>query len=335
MTSKLRVGILGAGWAATSHAIAFSRLPNVVVNAFWNRTRARVEKLAGELNQSDFQIYDHWQELIEKADIDVVSVATAELLRREPVEMALERGLHVLVEKPFSIELADAQAMVQAANKADAISAICLNWRYAPGAQVSWQGIREGWIGQIFDVQMVWRFGARPRAMYETWPWFTEKTDVLGGGGSHEFDRARFLTGSEFIRIASRVRPFSLPQEPEYTVHGTYSLIADLSNGVEGDFRLTLTTGQSEWYLVLNGAKGSLTVTHETVIRQREAEEKSQSLEIPASQRIPDGIDMIQHTWNRLIADFVTAVRNNDKRHVSVPHLPTLVDGLRTPSVSQ
>ena len=38
---------------------------------------------------------------------------------------------------------------------------------------------------------------------------------------------------------------------------------------------------------------------------------------------------MMQHIWNRLIADFVQAIRRGDVAHRSVPHLPTLTDGLR------
>ena len=42
---------------------------------------------------------------------------------------------------------------------------------------------------------------------------------------------------------------------------------------------------------------------------------------------------MMQHTWNRLIADFVKAVRRGDVAHTSVPHLPTLDDGLRNQEI--
>ena len=50
--------------------------------------------------------------------------------------------------------------------------------------------------------------------------------------------------------------------------------------------------------------------------------------EVPASEQVPDGISLIQYTWNRLIADFITAIRRGDKDHTVVPHLPTLTDGL-------
>jgi predicted dehydrogenase len=51
MPDKLRVGILGAGWAGGGHAKAFSLLHGVEVSALWSRARARAESLAKELSE--------------------------------------------------------------------------------------------------------------------------------------------------------------------------------------------------------------------------------------------------------------------------------------------
>ena len=56
-------------------------------------------------------------------------------------------------------------------------------------------------------------------------------------------------------------------------------------------------------------------------------------LEVPAADQVPEGTSLMQHVWNRLIADFIAAVRRGDIAHASVPHLPTLVDGLRSQEV--
>ena len=84
MAETVRVGILGAGGAGKGHATAFSRLPDVEVTALWSRTRARTEALAGQLDQPGIQVYDGWQELIERAEVDVISIATPETLCARP-----------------------------------------------------------------------------------------------------------------------------------------------------------------------------------------------------------------------------------------------------------
>lgn len=335
MAKRVRVGILGAGNAGTSHATAFSQLPGVEVVALWSRTRARSEDLAGQLHLEGAQIYNDWQALIERAEVDVISVATPEFLRRAPVTLALEHGCHVLVEKPFSIELADAQEMVRLAENAGTVTATCFIWRYSAGAQVTRREVQAGRLGRILDIQMEWRLGMTPRQLVGWLPWATEvRTGLLGAGGSHEFDRARFLTGCEFESVVGRVSAACLSQEPEYALEcGAYMLLAELTGEVLAQFRCTLTTGQSEWSLLLHGEGGTLHVTHPAVVRRYAGDDEALSLEIPASDQAPEGVGLMQHGWNRLIADFVTAIRRGDVAHESVPYLPTLVDGLRAQEV--
>ena len=79
------VGILGAGWAGESHAAAYSRLPGVEVTGLWNRTKMRAEALAGRLGYADLTVYDDWQSLISAGNCDVISIATAPMLRSDPL----------------------------------------------------------------------------------------------------------------------------------------------------------------------------------------------------------------------------------------------------------
>ncbi len=81
MTETLRIGILGAGWAGESHAVAYAQLPNVAVTALWSRSCARAAALAAHLQQPGLRVYDHWQELIEQGEVDVISVATPPIWR--------------------------------------------------------------------------------------------------------------------------------------------------------------------------------------------------------------------------------------------------------------
>ena len=296
----------------------------------WSRTRARAEELTGHLEQSQVQIYDHWEELIEHGELDAVSIATPPAFRREPIVAALEHGLHVLVEKPFTIGLSEARELAGLAEKAKMVTAVSFNWRYSPGSQVTWRAVQEGRIGNILNVSMVWRFRltVEPEVAFST-GWFGHAE--LGGGamregGSHEFDRARFFTGMEFTSVVGRLPPIPAPG---MSADGAYVLIAELSNGGLADFVAQSTPGQAERHFVLFGEDGTLVSTDQTVVCQTRADEEPVSLDIPESDRAPEGMPLIQHTWNRLIADFVTAVRQGDVGRASVPHLPTFADGLR------
>ena len=331
MAELLKVGILGAGNAGSSHAAAYSRLPDVEVAGLWSRTRTRAEELAGKLDQSGLKVYDDWQEMIEQGGLDAVSIAVPPALRREPIAAALEQGLHVLTEKPFTIHLSEARELAQLAEEAKTIAAVSFNWRYAPGSQVTWRAVQEGTIGQILHISMQWRFrltlDVQVASDLTSHIWHA---DMGGGfmreGGSHEFDRARFLAGLEFTKVVGRLPAIPYPGTD---ADESYLLIAELSSGGLGSFLGRFTPGQGERRSVLYGDEGTLISTLNTVVRQRRDDHEPVSLDIPEEDLCPEGIILIQHTWNRLISDFISAIRQGDLTRELVPHLPTFVDGLR------
>ncbi len=111
---------------------------------------------------------------------------------------------------------------------------------------------------------------------------------------------------------------------------GSHMHLAKLTEGVFGAFRFTVTAGEDVWKVILSGDEGTLIVDGgDEVSRQRADEDEPVPMKLPVSDQIPDGVGFIQYTWNRLIADFVQAIRQGDVNHTSVPHLPTAVDGLR------
>lgn len=74
-------------------------------------------------------------------------------------------------------------------------------------------------------------------------------------------------------------------------------------------------------------------MTHEMAQGQLLGEAKAMTLPVPEPDRMPDVARPGRHCWNRLISDFVAAVRGGDVAHTSVPHLPSLEDGLRSQEV--
>jgi predicted dehydrogenase len=69
--------------------------------------------------------------------------------------MSMDHGCHVLVEKPLTVRLNGAGEIRDAANRADVVTAVSFNWRYAPGNLVAKRAIAEGRIGKILDVSAI------------------------------------------------------------------------------------------------------------------------------------------------------------------------------------
>jgi predicted dehydrogenase len=97
----------------------------------------------------------------------------------------------------------------------------------------------------------------------------------------------------------------------------------------------SITVGEDRFSWLLVGDEGSLRIPDSgtVVVRQRHDDDEPVELQIASAEKVVLPIDLMQHTWNRLIEDFIEAVRNDDKDQQSHPSLPTLTDGLRTEEV--
>jgi len=329
LAAKLRVGILGAGEAGTGQAQAFAHLPAVEVVALWSRTPQRAKKLAAKLRLSNVRLYDDWQTLVDDADLDIISVATPTALHREPFLMALDRGCHVLVEYPLSEDIQDATVMVQAAQRAKTISAVCLNWRYVPAIQTIWHEIQKGQIGQVRDVRTEYRYRRLTNRYYTA---RGASNDFSGEiyVACLEFDKVRLLTGGEFKRIVSHIAPYFPPKNKAFTLWDGSSLhLVELTNGALASVRVTATAGEWEWSVVVCGEKGTLRGDVEAVTRQTLRDGKPVPVKIPKGSQRTGGLELDVYAWYRLFQDFVQAIRRGDVAHATVPYLPSVEDGMR------
>ena len=154
--AKPRVGVIGAGsWAVSSH------LPNLVRRrdageiefAIVNRRNAAV--LSRIKEEFGFPAATtEWQEVI-AAEPDIVVVSSPPGLHHVQAKAALEAGAHVLCEKPFTIDPADAWDLVSTAERAGRELFIAYGWNYRPMVLEAARLMRDdGGIGEIEQVTM-------------------------------------------------------------------------------------------------------------------------------------------------------------------------------------
>jgi myo-inositol 2-dehydrogenase/D-chiro-inositol 1-dehydrogenase len=93
-----------------------TRVGKVEIVAIARRSADRLALAQQELNVRE--AYTDWREMLEKSALDAVVIATPPNAHAEPTLAALERGLHVFVEKPIALASADTQRMVEAVAKA-------------------------------------------------------------------------------------------------------------------------------------------------------------------------------------------------------------------------
>src|SRR5437899_9934278 len=112
----LGVGIIGAGAILKRHATAYRCLPELaklIAVADIDEPRAGVAKR----EHGFLHAYTDYRALLDRKDIDVISICTPPASHASIVIDALEAGKHVLCEKPMALTLADADRMIQVADR--------------------------------------------------------------------------------------------------------------------------------------------------------------------------------------------------------------------------
>jgi predicted dehydrogenase len=150
----MRFGLFGTGhWAAHTQGPALAAHPDVELVGVWGRDPAKAYALAQDLGTRPFPESD---ELIDA--VDAVSVALPPFVQPGLAIKAAEAGRHLLLDKPLAIDLAAADAVVEAVDRAGVSSVVFFTARFTEPvatflrdvADQSWEGGRSNHCGSIF-----------------------------------------------------------------------------------------------------------------------------------------------------------------------------------------
>jgi UDP-N-acetyl-2-amino-2-deoxyglucuronate dehydrogenase len=144
----LGYGIIGCGWVASAHAWGVRSLEDQGVRlvAVADKDGGRAREVGDRFGAE--HVLEDYRALLERPDIDAVSVCLPDFLHREVVIAAAEAGKHVLCEKPLALDLESADAMVHACAQAGVELGLIMNHRYAPGNIQAHAAVRAGALGR-------------------------------------------------------------------------------------------------------------------------------------------------------------------------------------------
>ena len=193
---------MGVGWAGEQHAEAYAKLPGVELAGIAGLEEPVRTELATRLGVE--RHVATWEELFEDDSLDVVSVAVPTFLHAPITIAALERGLHVLCEKPIARTPDEAAAMVAAARAAGRVLDVAFNRRQRTDIQALRRFIEAGRLGQPYYTKAWW---LRRTGIPTLGSWFTDR-ETAGGGplvdlGIHVLDYALFLLGQPNVTTVS------------------------------------------------------------------------------------------------------------------------------------
>jgi predicted dehydrogenase len=116
MEKTVRVGIIGSQFISTIHADALQRCPHVEISAAASRTKLHVREFARKFNIP--KIFTDYRQLLALPEVDMVVVGAPNDLHCQIAVDAAAAGKHVVMEKPFCLNLAQADRMISACKKA-------------------------------------------------------------------------------------------------------------------------------------------------------------------------------------------------------------------------
>ncbi|MGH2837529.1 MAG: Gfo/Idh/MocA family protein [Thermoleophilaceae bacterium] len=187
-----RIAVIGLGAIAVEHLGAYQKNEQAELVAVCDidleRAKARAERFDVPWATGDYT------ELLADADIDAVSVCVPNMLHAPIAEAALRAGKDVLVEKPMTVTVAEAERLVQAVEETGRALQIGYVRRFAPNALVTKRFLDEGEFGDVYAAS-----ATLLRAAGNPGGWFGDK-QVSGGGplidlGVHIIDLCWYLMG--------------------------------------------------------------------------------------------------------------------------------------------
>ena len=263
---KIGVGVIGTGFAASSHAEALRRLPGVELVAVAGSTRENAERAADEWGAA--RAYGDYRELLADDAIGAVHDCTPNHLHADVNAAVLEAGKHVLSEKPLALDSGETAELLRAAAGADVVSGVCFNYRHYPLVRQLKALVAAADDGPVHFVRGAY---LQDWLLHETdWNWRLE-TEKAGASravadiGSHWLDLAEHVSGDRVAAVCADVG----------TLHAERSRpageVETFAGGGEGE-RTRVAVSTEDFASVLlrfeSGARGAVTVSQVTAGRK-------------------------------------------------------------------
>ena len=278
-SKKLRVGIIGTGWIAHTHMDAYKKMPDVEVVAGADLIPGKAAAFFEEYGMSDVKTdYASHKEMLddESLKLDAVSICTYNCQHAAPAIYALNKGVNVLLEKPFTVTLDEAVEVMKAEKKSGKVLSLGFQPRFDANMQMIKKIVQSGELGQIYYIQTG---GGRRRGIPTPFgTTFIEKNTggigALGDIGCYSLDMVLNAIGYPKPLTVSGYKSDFFGKDPNYCGYGEHHEYAEkfgvddfaaafvrLEGGIILDFRISWAMNiDTPGDTLIIGTKGGLRI---------------------------------------------------------------------------
>jgi predicted dehydrogenase len=265
---RVRLGIIGtSGWTEMMYFNSLTGRDDVEIAAISGRTPGPLAEMATKHGIG--ATYTDYRELIANGNLDAVVVATPDDQHLEMTLAAIDKGLHVLCEKPLANSAADARKMLEAAERAGIKHMVLFTWRWQPHFQWLKALLDGGELGKVYRAQFSFITGFARNDLYQWRHDPSRANGVLGDLGSHMIDLGRWYFGEiagVSAHVANSIPRASIQGHQTGDSNDSAHLSLAFANGVLGVVDVTTVSHTADMLckqiVRIEAEKGTVEVEH-------------------------------------------------------------------------
>lgn len=274
-SSKIEVGLIGAGAVAGLHLDGLYPYPDLRVSALAEKDMPYAQKRARDLGIKI--AYDDYRALLDNSKIDVVHILLPDDLHFDVMAEAIDKGKHIVAEKPLTRTLNEAVDLVLQLESSEVLATVNFHYRYFHLVHKVRELIERGELGEI---RLFHGSYLQDWLMRETdYNWRLDPRNGVSGAvadiGSHWFDLVQYLIGRNITKVFARmdtvipVRKKILSENnhknPDYeeiqiNIEDNAIVLMELEGGIPGNVTISQVAPgrQNRLYFEISGSKASV-----------------------------------------------------------------------------
>jgi UDP-N-acetyl-2-amino-2-deoxyglucuronate dehydrogenase len=253
---KVRVGLIGLGSISYAHEAGYSEMGEVCeIVALCDINEEEVNNRIGMYEGA--KGYAHYHDLLANSQVDLVDITVPHVLHHEIAKAALEKGKHVLVEKPITVKSEQGAELIALAKQKGLKFSVAENTHFVTAYLKAEEILKQGILGDIWTIRTLIA-GSEVYRIKDSNLWHGKAPygGVILDSSVHNFYLFRWLFGGvrDVLGFASKL-------VPEGEVEDNGLILGHLSNGAE--FQLnTSCTFEIPWTerVEIYGSKGGMII---------------------------------------------------------------------------
>jgi predicted dehydrogenase len=266
---QVNIGLIGASWFADLWYLPVLQLhPNVKLQAICSRTESAAKTMAVKYGIE--RIYTNYKKMLEEEALDGVCIITPNHLHRDVALYSIQKGLHVMCEKPLALDSNEAKQMVSQAQMQNVVHAVNFTYRGHPFIKKMKELIETDLIGKPLEARFEYTgdYGLNGPPGW--------RGDIQEGGtggvlqdlGSHLIDLSHYIVQQKITKVKGSLKVYENGQLQEWNEKQTQqqaadsvSFLADFSQGLKASFFISWVAPQGDKRqtieMVVYGEKGT------------------------------------------------------------------------------